>query len=317
MRRRLLLNLIGVVILILLPILLKSKPSFIAYINLAIIYAIATEGLNLLIGVSGQISLGHAAFMGIGAYTSAVLIMSLHWPCILAIICGMIVAAFFGFIIGFPALRLKGFYLAIATMALGSAITDIIRRLPFTGGDQGLKNIPPISIFNFSFSSEISKYYLFLAILVVVAILIGNFLKGKSGMGLRAMRDSEAGAVSYGVNISYHKVLAFIVSSALAGLAGALYAQSISYLNPTNFGLDLSINFLAITIIGGLGTIAGPILGSVLWVIVPRFFGSRFSSMATVIFGIILIIVVLVLPNGLYELIGRFNRLFRRTSKEQ
>jgi len=149
MRRRII-NLAGFALLLLIPVFLKSRPSFIGYINLAIIYAIAAEGLNLLIGVSGQISLGHAAFMAIGGYTSAILVMSLHVPSIVAIICGVIVSAFFGFIIGFPALRLKGFYLAIATMALGTAVTDIIRRLSITGGDQGLRNIPPIKIFNFS-----------------------------------------------------------------------------------------------------------------------------------------------------------------------
>lgn len=316
MRRRII-NLAGFALLLLIPVFLKSRPSFIGYINLAIIYAIAAEGLNLLIGVSGQISLGHAAFMAIGGYTSAILVMSLHVPSIVAIICGIIVSAFFGFIIGFPALRLKGFYLAIATMALGTAVTDIIRRLSITGGDQGLRNIPPIKIFNFSFSSEFSKYYLFLVLLILAVILIRNFLRGKGGMGLRAMRDSEFGAVSYGVNISYYKVLAFVISSALAGLAGALYAHSVSYLGPSNFGLALSIDFLAITIIGGLGTIGGPILGSVLWIIVPRLFGTRLESMATVIFGVILIIVVLTLPHGLYELIGKLNKLFRRTSQEQ
>jgi len=119
------------------------------------------------------------------------------------------------------------------------------------------------------------------------------------------------------VNISYYKVLAFVISSALAGLAGALYAHSVSYLGPSNFGLALSIDFLAITIIGGLGTIGGPILGSVLWIIVPRLFGTHLESMATVIFGVILIIVVLTLPHGLYELIGKLNKLFRRTSQEQ
>jgi branched-chain amino acid transport system permease protein len=311
MKKNLIYIILGVVVLVI-PILLKNRPSLVGYLNLVMIYSIAVIGLNLLLGIAGQISLGHAAFMAIGGYTSAILVMNLNLPSLLGILLGVIFAAFFGFLIGFPSLRLKGFYLAIATMALSTAITDIIKRLQITGSDHGLMNIPPISIFNFSFSSEISKYYLFLVFLVITIILIRNFLRGKSGMALRAMRDSEYGALACGINISYYKILAFVISSALAGLAGALYAHSISYLHPMNFGLGLSIDFLAITIIGGLGTLFGPILGSFLWIILPRFFGTHLESMATVVFGIILIIIVLFLPRGLYEIIEKFDRILKR-----
>jgi len=316
MKKKVISIVLGILVLIT-PIILRSKPSLISYLNLVMIYAIAVEGLNLLLGVAGQISLGHAAFMAIGGYTSAILVMNLHLPSFIGIIAGVIFAAFFGFLIGFPSLRLKGFYLAIATMALSTAITDIIKRLQITGSDHGLMNIPPIKVFNFSFSSEISKYYLFLAFLVLVVILIRNFLRGKGGMALKAMRDSEFGALACGINISYYKILAFVISSALAGLAGALYAHSISYLHPMNFGLGLSIDFLAITIIGGLGTIFGPILGSFLWIILPRFFGARLESMATVLFGVILILVVLFLPRGLYEIIEKFDRILKRPVGEK
>jgi len=316
MKKKVISIVLGILVLIT-PIILRSKPSLISYLNLVMIYAIAVEGLNLLLGVAGQISLGHAAFMAIGGYTSAILVMNLHLPSFIGIIAGVIFAAFFGFLIGFPSLRLKGFYLAIATMALSTAITDIIKRLQITGSDHGLMNIPPIKVFNFSFSSEISKYYLFLAFLVLVVILIRNFLRGKGGMALKAMRDSEFGALACGINISYYKILAFVISSALAGLAGALYAHSISYLHPMNFGLGLSIDFLAITIIGGLGTIFGPILGSFLWIILPRFFGTSLESMATVLFGVILILVVLFLPRGLYEIVEKFDRILKRPVGEK
>lgn len=316
MRRKIFLSILVFIILIV-PVIFKNKPSYIAYLNLAIVYAIAAEGLNLLLGVAGQISLGHAAFMAIGGYTSAILVMNFQMPSLLGILLGVVFSALFGFLIGFPSLRLKGFYLAIATMALSTAVTDVIKRLQITGSDHGLMNIPPIKVFGFSFSSEISKYYLFLTFLVFVVVLLRNLLKGKSGMSLRAMRDSEVGAISCGISISYYKILAFVISSALAGLAGALYAHSISYLHPMNFGLGLSIDFLAMTIIGGLGTILGPIYGSLLWVIVPRLFGSRLEAMASVLFGVILIAVILFLPKGLYEIVEKFDRMVKKPLGEK
>lgn len=306
-----------IILALFIPLILKEKPSIIGYINLAIIYAISVAGLNLLLGIAGQISLGHAAFMAIGGYTSAILVVKLHFPSLLGIACGTVVAGIFGLIIGFPSLRLKGFYLAIATMALGSTIADIIRRIPITGADQGLRNIPAISIFNFVFEKEFLKFYLFLGIFLIVVLLVSNFLKSKSGMAFRAMRDTELGAIVNGINISYYKILAFVISSALAGLAGALYAHSISYLHPNNFGLGLSVELLAITIIGGLGTLWGPLLGSVLWIVLPRLFGSKLEAMSSVLFGVVLILVVLFLPRGLSEVIFRIDRLFNKPKEQK
>lgn len=309
--------LIIIAIALIIPILLKEKPSLIGYINIAIIYSISVEGLNLLLGIAGQISLGHAAFMAIGGYTSALLVMRLGFPSLLGVISGAVVAGIFGLIIGFPSLRLKGFYLAIATMALGSTVTDIIKRVEITGADRGLTNIPPISLLSFKFQSEISKYYLFLTIFLITVFMINNLLKSKSGMAFKAMRDSELGATVFGVNIAYYKILAFVISSFLAGLSGALYAHSISYLHPMNFGLGLSVELLAITIIGGLATLWGPIMGSILWIVVPRLFGAKLEAMAGVLFGIILILVVLFLPRGLYELVLKLNNLFTKPERQK
>jgi len=297
---------------LLIPLVFNARPSIVAYINLAIIYAVSAVGLNLLLGVAGQISLGHAAFMGIGGYTSAILMMRYGIPAVFSVLAGGLLAGLFGLVIGFPALRLKGFYLAIATMALGTAVTDVIKRMEVLGADRGLTNVPPISIFGYQFSSEFAKYYLYLAILLLTIFLVNNLLKSKTGMAFRAMRDSEVAAKVFGINISYYKVLAFVISSFLAGVAGAMYGHSLSYLHPAMFGFGLSIEFLAITIIGGIGTLWGPVLGSALWIIVPRLFGTRLEAMAGVLFGVILILVVLFLPRGLSELIMRINKLFSR-----
>ncbi len=144
------------------PFIFKTRPSLIYFINLSLIYAIGAQGLNLLMGIGGQISLGHAAFMAIGGYTSAILVMKFNVPFFIALLAGIAFSCFLGLVIGFPSLRLKGFYLAIATMALGSVVTDVIRRLAITGGDYGFANISPPSIFNYKFSTNFSQYYLIL-----------------------------------------------------------------------------------------------------------------------------------------------------------
>ncbi len=295
-----------------LPLILKERPSIIGYLNLIMIYGISAQGLNLLLGIGGQISLGHAAFMAIGGYTSAIFMVNYNFPFLITLLISIVVSAIFGLIVGFPSLRLKGFYLAIATMALGSVVGDVIRRMSITGGDQGFRNIPTFEIFGFKFNTNHSKYYLILFFFLLTFYISRNFIKSKSGKSLIAMRDSEVGALSVGVNISNAKLLAFVLSSIFAGLSGVLYAHNISYLHPGNFGLALSIDLLAITIIGGLGTLWGPILASLFWIFLPFIIGHRLELLAGVIFGIVVIFVVLFLPRGLSEIIFRIERNLKK-----
>lgn len=301
-----------IIFILFLPLIFKTKPSIIGYLNLIMIYGISAQGLNLLLGIGGQISLGHAAFMAIGGYTSAIFVVNYNFPFIVALIISIAVSALFGLIVGFPSLRLKGFYLAIATMALGSVVADVIRRMSITGGDHGFRNIPTFEIFGYKFNTDFSKFYLILFFFIVVFYISRNFIKSKSGKSLIAMRDSEVGALSVGVNITNAKLLAFVLASIFAGLSGVLYAHNISYLHPSNFGLALSIDLLAITIIGGLGTLWGPILASLFWIFLPFIIGSRLELLAGVIFGIVVIIVVLFLPRGLSEIIFRIEKNLKR-----
>jgi len=308
-----LLPILFLVFALIIPLALKTKPSIIYFINLSLIYAIAAQGLNLLMGIGGQISLGHAAFMAIGGYTSAILVMKFNLPFFVALLGGVALSCILGLIVGFPSLRLKGFYLAIATMALGSVVTDVIRRLAITGGDNGMANITPPALFNYKFASYSSQYYLILFLFLLIIWLTRNFIKSKSGMALQAMRDSEAGALVTGINLSNYKLLAFVVSSAFAGLAGVLYAHTVTYLNASNFGLGFSIDLLAITIIGGIGTLWGGLLGSILWVLVRNFLSmAHLEVLAEIIFGIVLIVVVISLPRGLSEIIMRVNKWLNR-----
>jgi branched-chain amino acid transport system permease protein len=292
-----------------LPLIFKNRPSIIGYLNLVLILGISAQGLNLLLGIGGQISLGHAAFMAIGGYTSAILVMNYNFPFLVAMVIGILVSAFFGLIVGFPSLRLKGFYLAIATMALGSVVQDIIKRLKITGGDHGLRNIPSIKIFGYQFVSDFSRFYLILFIFIIILLISMNFVKSRSGKSLVAMRDSEYGALTVGINITKAKLLAFVLSSSFAGLSGVLYAHTISYLHPNNFGLALSVELLAIIIIGGIATLWGPILGAFMWIILPLIIGSRLEMLSNVLFGIAVILVVLFLPRGLSEIIYKLRSL--------
>jgi len=303
--RRLAINGAITALVLVLPLVFRTKPSIIGYLNIAMLYAIATQGLNLLMGFGGLVSLGHAAFMAIGGYTAAVLVMTYHVNMFLAIVAGVAGAGLFGLVIGFPSLRLSGFYLAVATMALGSSVADVIKRLAITGGDYGLINIPSLRLGGWELASEASRYYFFVAILVVVFLAVRNFLNSRSGRAVRAVRDSEMTASAMGVNVAAYKLVTFVFAACIAGLSGALYAFTISYLHPMNFGLTFSIELLSMSIIGGLGTIIGPILGALFWVMLPVVIGGRMEFLATVIFGLSIIGSVMFLPKGLSELVTR------------
>jgi branched-chain amino acid transport system permease protein len=231
--------------------------------------------------------------------------MTYHVNMFLAVVAGVAGAGLFGLVIGFPSLRLSGFYLAVATMALGSSIADVIKRLAITGGDYGLINIPVLRLGGWELTSEASKYYFFVAILIAVFLVVRNFLNSRSGRAVRAVRDSEMTASAMGVNVAAYKLVTFIFAACIAGLSGALYAFTISYLHPMNFGLTFSIELLSMSIIGGLGTIIGPILGALFWVMLPVVIGGRMEYLSTVIFGLSIIGSVMFLPKGLSELVTR------------
>ncbi|NIA10918.1 MAG: branched-chain amino acid ABC transporter permease [Nitrospiraceae bacterium] len=303
-------SLIFLLIAIALPIALYSKPAFVGYLVLAGIMAISALGLNIILGYSGQISLGHAAFMAIGAYSSAILTMQFHVPFIIALTIGTLIAAFVGILVGFPSLRLSGFYLAIVTMALGEAVVSIFKNWKLAGGNFGIRNIPPPSILGIVFSSEISKYYLVLFFLLLSIYISNNLVKSGTGRAMRGLRDSEIAAQSVGINIAKYKIIAFGLGSALGGISGALYAHTVTYIHPTAFGIGLSIELLSIVILGGVGTIVGPIIGSLFWVILPLLVGN-IQTLSSVVFGVALIVVVLLYPRGL---VGIFDAILSKFS---
>jgi len=274
-----------------------------------------------LVGYTGQISLGHAGFFAIGAFTTVLLMSKLSFPFIIALIGGGLISAFFGLILGLPALRLEGPYLAIATLGFGMAITQLIGRWKFFGGRMGLQ-VPDITFGSYLISSDRQLYFIIIPITFALTIAARNIMKTRVGRALIAIRDSEIAAQTMGVNLTYYKTLAFAISAFYTGIAGGLMAFLLGFINPSTFNFFLSIYFLAFVIVGGVGTIFGSIMGGVImtWLILmldkiqelPYIgellinFSERWMSVtgihniSSIILGLIIVLIVMFEPLGLY-----------------
>ena len=267
---------------------------------------IAILGLNILTGYTGQISLGHGAFMAIGGYTTGIIVFHTdvagHWTIPLA----GLVAGLVGFLFGFPALRLSGVYLALATFALAVAVPPILKRFEgVTGGSGGLVLDVLEAPAGVRLSPERWIYYLSLGILVVLFALAWILLRGRVGRALRAIHDSEVAAVSSGVNISLYKTIAFGISAAYAGVAGSLLVIEVGFVNPDTFPVEFSILMLVGLVVGGLGSLSGLVVGA-LFVVYLRIWAADISEQAPdLIYGAILIGLMFLLPTGAAGLLRR------------
>jgi branched-chain amino acid transport system substrate-binding protein len=270
-------------------------------LTLAMSYAVAILGLNVLVGYSGQISLGHGAFFAIGAYTAAILIDKHGWPDLLTVPVAGLLAGLAGFLVGLPALRVRGLYLALLTLGLAVAAPPVIKRAAgLTGGSQGL-NIagPKPPAFLDSLASDQFIYLLTLAIVIPLFIVIANLMRTRVGRALIAIRDNEIVAKSMGVNIAAYKTGAFALSAAYAGIGGALYVFTVGFVSPESFTLTLSISFLAAVVVGGLATVIGPVFGALFIVLVPEYAADVSDALAGVIYGAVLIVVMYVERGGI------------------
>ncbi|MFN6991656.1 MAG: alpha/beta fold hydrolase [Fervidobacterium sp.] len=298
-------------VLTIVPFFLINNAFIITILSLVGIYTIASMGLNIIMGYSGQISIGHAAFMSIGAYVSTFLVMNYNFPIIFGIMAAGIISFLFGLLIGFPALRLSGFYLAIATMGFVVAIEQLFGSLEhLTGGHAGIRGIK----FPYLWNSDLEKYFLVLAFVFISYVVMDRLINSKTGRAWMAIRENETAASVVGINVAKSKVFAFAIGSMMAGVAGALYAHVISYIAPSDFGIAKSLDLLAISVIGGMASVDGPLYGSLIYVALPFFFSRTHISMS-IIFGAILIFVVLFMPLGIsfYLIKARtkyFNRIF-------
>jgi branched-chain amino acid transport system permease protein len=278
--------------------------STLTLIDLAGIYAIVAIGYNILLGFGGQISLGHAAFIGIGAYVTANLAIHYNVPFIVAILASCIVCGIMGLLLGLPALRLEGNYLAIATLGFGVAFEQVFMEFEsFTGGFSGIEEIPPASIFGFEFDTRTSMYYFILFFIVLAIIVARNILKTKTGRALKALRDSETAAEAMGVNLAKYKTTAFVVSAMYAGVAGSLYAYLFKQLYPQSFGVSVSLNLLAMIVIGGMASIPGAIIGAGFMTLLPEYIKAiPIKNSSYILTGVLLILTVMYCPNGIMQI---------------
>ena len=244
--------------------------------------------LNLVTGFLGELSLGHAGFMSIGAYTGALISLNLGKTGILpepvafaaAVLCGGIVAAVFGFLIGVPVLRLRGDYLAITTLAFGEIIKSVINSMKITNGAKGLNKIPLYSNY---------KNYTVVFILMVITVLaISNLMRSRDGRAISAIRDNDIAAESIGIKISHYKVKAFAISAFFAGVAGVLYAHNVGILKPGTFDYNKSIEILVIVVLGGMGSITGSVIAAVILTILPELLRGA-DNMRMLLYAIVLI----------------------------
>jgi branched-chain amino acid transport system permease protein len=271
----------------------------------------AVAGLTVLTGLSGQISLGHGAFMAVGAYTTALLIIHLGWPFLPVLLIAGAVTAAAGAIVGVAAARLRGPYLAGATLMLGVALPSLAYAYQSVfGGDQGLTVVftaPGFLGANFPLSRW--QAWVASAVALVTVFLLANLSRGRVGRDWRAVRDDEVAAALAGVNVARARVLAFVVSAACAGLAGSLLAVVTSLVAPGSFTITVSITLLTAAVIGGLGTLPGAIWGALLVVLVPTYItdvstshglsASAGANIPIVVYGVVLIVVMLTFPQGI------------------
>ena len=227
------------------------------------IYALAATGLNLLMGYAGQVSLGHAAFLGIGGYTSAILTVNHHLNPWLAMVAGVALTSVVAWVIGRPSLRLHGHYLAIATLGFGMIVSIIfVEWRSVTGGQSGIPGVPGLSIAGFALDTHRRFYYLVWACVMLATIASANILGSRTGRALRAISGSELAAQTAGIDIARYKLQVFVLSAAMASVAGSLNVHYIAFVSPEPFGFDYSIRLVVMAVVGGLGNIWGPIVGA-------------------------------------------------------
>ncbi len=300
---------------LLLPALLGIIPGvplgYVLYlVSLGLIYAIVAIGLNLLFGYAGQFSLGHAGFFAIGAYTSAILTSKMGVPFVVALLAAGFITAVVGFLLGLPALRLSGLYLAVVTLGFGLAVPQlVIWQGGLSGGSMGLHGLPlasiPLGPFPaIVFRTDQEYYYLALVVLILMTLLARNIVQSDTGRAFISIRDSEVAARAMGVNLLRYKTTAFALSAFYAGIAGSLYAHLLHGISPEDFTIFLSIDFITMIVLGGLANVNGALYGAFLLTLLQNMLTRLpilrdFKNLYIVVLGLILILTISFLPRGI------------------
>lgn len=280
-----------------LPLVLVNPYLYDVVIRIAL-NAIVVIGLNLLIGYTGQISLGHAGFMGIGAYGSAILTTHFAWPPLLALVAGAAASGVLAFVIARPILKLKGHYLAMATLGLGIIISIVItNEAKYTGGPDGI-SVPALGVAGFEMAGEKAWYALVSVLLVLTAWLALNLVDSPPGRALQAIHGSEVAAQVVGVQTTRVKVRIFVVSAVIASIVGSLSAHYVAFVTPGIAGFFHSIELVTVVVVGGMASVFGSVVGAALLTVLPQLL-STFEGWETVVFGAILMATMIFLPKGI------------------
>ena len=304
-----------IAIAVVLPFVVSSYTTL--QLTFVVIYAITLLGLNMLIGFNGQLSLGHGAFFGIGAYTAAILVIHAGMPYWMTLPFAAAVCLLGGFLFGLPALRLEGHYLALATFALALAMPQILKHPSlehWTGLSMGV-TLPPISTpKGLPLTSDQYLYFFCLAVALVMFLAGWNILRGRTGRAMVAIRDHPIAASTMGVNSAFYKSMTFGVSALYAGIGGALFALTSAYAAPDSFYFFLSISLVVGIIVGGVATISGAIFGAIFIQFVPNIAGDISKSAPWAVYGLTLIIFMYLMPTGV---VGMLKKAFNLISRQR
>ena len=301
------------VIIIILPLFVESKYYFIV-LNVIGLNTIVVVGLNLLIGFAGQISLGHAAFYGLGSYFSGILTVNYGFPLWPAMVVGMMATGAVAYLIGYPSLKLRGHYLVMATLGFGIIINILMGELDqFTGGHDGLMGIPPLAIGGLVFDNDLKNFYLIWSFVFLCMLAARNLLNSRVGRALRAISGSEVAANSLGVNTADYKVKVFVLSAMFASISGSLYAHYITFISPSSYDFHYSIQVVTMVIVGGMGSLWGSLLGAGVLTFISEALHVA-KQYHIIAYGVFLCLVLVFLPEGI--LMGIINLFLKRKTQQ-
>lgn len=293
---------VGLAVLIVAPLLLNRYGIYI--LSMWAVMSIAAIGLNLTLGYAGQVSLAQGAFVGIGAYVSAILTTQ-GWPLIVALVLAVAICFVVGWLLGYPALRVQHHYLAFVTLAFSTLAYLFFRNEEWlTGGISGITDVPRPSLFGISTDRPVPFFYLCLAVLVIVSALAWWLIRSPWGRAFLALRENPVRALSLGIDTRRYILMAFAIGSALGGVAGVLYAPLVEYVDPTPFTLALSLNLLMMVIVGGSGFFLGPFLGAIIAVLLPEWL--RFTEgLYLILYALFVMVLLIYSPSGILGILDR------------
>lgn len=270
------------------------------------IYGLVVVGYDMLLGYCGQISLGHNALFAIGAYATAIATAWLKWSPLLGIAGGIFITCLIAFVVGIPTLRLKGYYLAIATMGFAFIVESLIRT-QYLGGSSGITDIPPLTVLGYTFDTDLRYYYFVWTIVFLSVVVSLRIAETAIGRSMKAVHTDEEAAGCMGINVAKTKIQAFVFSAAIAAIAGSLYAHYGTIISPNSFNIMLSVKLLLMLFLGGAGTIYGGLIGALILFALPEFLG-HLERLELILEGLVFLLILIFLPGGL---LGGLNRLLR------